>query len=587
MKKMTLADWVTEIDNGLEYRMRYGLETRWAELEALYFNVHDSSVSAGPNIVYSTGDALLSTLTVLKPTITVKPLKPEYIQASKVLESVNNSLLEQMRLQEEVELATLHSFLWGRGILKIGYDSEWGWDEKYDFGGTVQPTGFSMTRFNSQGNLIETNPTNPGMPWVRAVPPHDIVVPWGTRELNDAPWIAHRVIRHIDDIRADSKYRNVRDLTPSMSMQDFVDSYKTPQKPQKVGSLFFKGQVRTRLAEYVELWEIHDRRTGRVMVLATNHTKWLRDEIDALQIDNTLPFVSIGFVPTTRSFWVTPDAYYIRHAQAELSDVAVQMAKQRRISALKFITTPEAFDPDELDKLLSPEVGVAAMTKSGVNPREAVVTLQAGSNQQIQLDAEEIRRNARELVGFSRNQVGEYETRGRRTATEAGIVQQASSLRISRRQLVVAKTYISVMRKVNQVIFEYWKLPRITEMIDEEGREIWISYNGPGLKGEYNYRLAFSDEPVDSLQNRRMEALQLYSMLLQDPAVDQVELRQYLTNAMNDPEFSRLFKGMIDNARVRLQMSKMQAAMGGVPEDGGQGQPPALPMQGGGTAGPS
>lgn len=570
-KDLTVDQWWDEIVRAQEYRRKHGMEDFWAELEELFYHSHISS-NNGPNIVAATGDALVSTLSVPNPRIKVSATQGGQTAAARTTEGLDNELVLEMGLPHEVERANLHAFLWGRGIIKIGYDSEWGYDPEE---GEFAQLGLSLSQFDKKGNRIEFDArTTPGMPWVRAVPPHDILVPWGTCDLDDAPWIAHRVVRHIDAVKADPKYSKTRMLQPVMSMQDYVRSYQTVQAPYRSGTTMPMGSMGSSIlgrngtgpAEFVELYEIHDKRTGQVIVLATGHQSFLRKEDDALQFGGALPFRSLCFVPNARTFWVTPDAMYLRHSQAELADIAVQATKQRRLSVLKLFYAADALDEDELLKATSIDVGMGVQVKGGQPLRDAVMPATPNNNNQmLYADAEVIRRDARETVGFSRNQLGEFETRGRRTASEARLVQQGSALRMNRRQLQVKRLYEGVITTTNEIIFRYWRSPRWTEVLGAKGDPAFVQFLGSELRGKYRYRVEFSSEPMETLQQRKFEALQLYGTLAQDPMVDPVALRNYFTNAFNDPEMGQIFRTGAQNANVPVQVPGVQSRGGAAP----------------------
>ena len=176
----------------------------------------------------------------------------------------------------------------------------------------------SFSQFDKRGRRIEFGKTRPGMPWVQAVLPHDIVVPWGVRDLDESPWIFHRVVRHIDDVKADPKYPHTKGLVPVMSMEDYVNSYKTRLKPYRIGPR--APGTSSRKEEYVELWEGRNKRTGKIIALATGYNKKLREDDDQLLTEEGYPFASVSFVPRSRTFWVTPDAYYLKYHQAEQFD---------------------------------------------------------------------------------------------------------------------------------------------------------------------------------------------------------------------------------------------------------------------------
>ena len=583
-KDLSVEEWREELARGLEFRRQFGVEDSWSDLEALYYGVRKSDAkSAGPNLIMSTGDSLLSDLCVPTPAIVVKARQNVSIDHVRVLESVDNEFLEDLRIEEEVEASTLHAFLWGRGIIKCGYDSEFGWTPKDTMREGDFPLGLSLSQFDSKGNLIEYDANvRPGMPWVRAVLPHDIVVPWGVRRLRESPWIAHRVVRHIDDVKADDKYSKTRDLEPVMSMEDFVQSYNTVQKRYRSGQEWVSKTSSSEVsghAEYVELWEIHDRRTGKVKVIATGHDKFLRDD-DNILGGNGLPFVEVGFVPATRSFWVTPDAYYLRYHQAELTDIAIQSGKQRRISVLKFLYDKGAIESSELEKALSSEVGIAAAVNEGRDMSKAVMSLTfPNNNLALQQDAEYIRRNARELVGLSRNQMGEFESAGRRTATEAGIVSRASDKRMGRRENTIVRTHKEIFKILNGMVFRFWTTPRWTKIVGQDGAESFVRFVGTQLKGDYSYDITFTEEGGFSMTNRRQTAVNLYSMLAQDPQVDQTRLKLLLSKAFNDPEVSEFlqaapppvanFNGGLANANLPIPVQGMRQGGGRVPSQGG------------------
>src|SRR5882672_1733096 len=221
-------DWLDEIDYGLRFRREYGIEASWAELEALFYNRHKSALIAGANIVTSTGDSMVSQLCTPNPKILVKPLRVDSIMGSRMVEQTDNQLIKQCKMRAAVDRATLHIYMWGAGFLKIGYDSEHGFDQQYDIGGAKNPQGMTLTQYDRRLNRIEfDSEITPGMPWVKAIPPHDIVLPYGTTDLRDAEWIAHRCLRHIDLLRSDPKYENTRNLEPTLSRRDFTNSYKS------------------------------------------------------------------------------------------------------------------------------------------------------------------------------------------------------------------------------------------------------------------------------------------------------------------------------------------------------------------------
>jgi hypothetical protein len=333
-------------------------------------------------------------------------------------------------------------------------------------------------------------------------------------------------------------------------MEDWVKSYRSTYNLHRAGAPDYVTSFRPSGdgLEYVELWEIHDRRTGRIKVMATGYDRWLRDEFDGLQTAAGLPFTSLSLTPRTRNFWSTPDAWYLLYHQMDLSDIAVQTTAHRRLSKLKLLGHKSAFDAETLKKLLDGNIGSFIPVAGDFDLSKVLLPFNVPSpNLQLYQDQEVVRRNAREMVGFSQNQIGEFEQTGRRTATEAQIVQQGAGLRLDRRQGQLRRLYTESFQKINNIITQQWKAEKILEVIGDDGLPVWQSIKGEDLKGDYNYKIGFSIGGNETLQERKQTAVGLFMQLLSipgpngGPMFDPAALARYLASAFNDPEFSSTF----------------------------------------------
>ena len=325
MSKKTPDEWLEDIDNGLEFRETFGIEQAWPDLENDYFNRPKSAASIGPNLIYAMGDSLISGITVPRPEIVVEAKHPNFVNKAPIVESLDNAFIEDLKMKLHVGRAMVFNFLKGRAILKIGYDSEFGWNPILDVGlqadaqSGQQPSllGMSLSQFDDRGNRIEFANTQPGMPWIAAVNPSDIVVPWGCVDLETAPWVAHRIIRPNSAIKKDRKYKNTRDLEPDKTMEDFIESYRYFRaeyaKRRHYKSDFSHNYNKD--PKYNELWEIHDRSDNTVKVISKNYDKYLRNDPNLILKICGMPFVSTTFVDHPYSFWTTPAAFYLKQVQ--------------------------------------------------------------------------------------------------------------------------------------------------------------------------------------------------------------------------------------------------------------------------------
>ncbi len=536
--KDNVEDWRERIEAALDYRRKYASEHAWAQLEVMFQNLPGSGAEIGPNLIYEMGDALLSRLGVHDADMNIGPslIDPRSMKTYRTVSALDRWLMGEMEVPSVMQDVILNAYLWHRGIVKIGYDSEWGFDQGFDIGSIQEPLGMTLTQFSKQGKRLEYRMGKPGMPWVAAVLPHDFVVPWGVHHLRDAPWCAHRIIRHIDLLKADAKYVKTRDVQPDRSMKDVIESHLRVTPKQGVKELTAITRNASQRAEFVELWEIHNKVTGEIITISEKFVH--RKERDPLQIDG-LPFKAMTFIPHPRTFWGTPPAAYLRFHQAEQYDIAIQASNQRRANSLKFLVREGAMEREELEKALSHRVGIAAMMKNSANLDNDIKIMPHGSNFEIWNEAEFSRRNARETAGFSRNQLGEFDQSSRRTATESGLVAQGAEARLGLRQRAVSKLYIDTFRFINQAIFTFWKTPRIVQVAPEE----WPQFTGEEIKAEFSYNVAFGVKPPGDLRSQRIEALNFYLQLRGDPNIDQKELALFVSRNYQDPEIDRIFIG--------------------------------------------
>ena len=539
MKELKPDEWRDELGAALEFRETYAREKIWSILEQCFFNDPKSEAAVGENLIFEQGDALLAGINVSQPNISVYAEGQESLETAPIVEQFANYLVRATKLNAQVEAASLSNYLYDRAILKLGYDSEFGYDPYYDIGTATEPESMTYTQFDKRGHRIEFSGATPGQFWVAPVLPHDFLVPWGTYSLDDAPWCAHRIIRTNSDIKADPKYSNKQNLQPQMSAQSFIESYlKGRKRIDRLSHIKRHGYSSSKNLIYNELWEIHDRRTGKIYVICFDHKKFLRNGRDFLQVSGELPFVSSTFVPHTRTFWNTPLAYYLMQHQRESHDVSFQAQKQRRSNNLKFLIDENAFDADEEERLLSDENALfARVTGSGGNIGNVVKAFPQIQSFDLMNEADYIRRNARSAIGFGRNQLGEFDSSSRRTATEAMNVSKGAEKREKRRYGAVEYLYLETIRKLVGIASVVWKRPRTIRV----GPQEWKQVSAQLLRGRFHFDLQLTEKQVMTSMQRQISALTLFGQLAMIPGANLPVLWKYVTDASGDPSFGTFF----------------------------------------------
>jgi hypothetical protein len=183
-----------------------------------------------------------------------------------------------------------------------------------------------------------------------------------------------------------------------------------------------------------------------------------------------------------------------------------------------------------------------------------------------------IDKDIREVIGFSRNQAGEFDV-PRRTATEANIVQGASQLRVDERRDLVADLIGEVFQdKINPLIYQNWTERRVIEVTELGG---WVTYTGDMIRGDYSLSVVpDSVLPLNKSQEQQL-AVQAFNMFRGDPWVKQRDLYMRVMTAFRDllPSPEQL----LEDPQVLQQKMQQQQLINQLQQQGGvpQGAPTA------------
>lgn len=507
-----LEKWKGDIRAGIKYRNVFGKAKDWSRNKNMYRGYWGKDV-VPVNLIYALGRSLIPQIYFRNPRISVVPKLPGYTPHAAVVERIDNYLITEVGIKNQLKSMILDCYLCGRGPGILGYDTEFGFNPSFMSTDYAQDT--SLTSFNKEGELIEyTDEVKPGMPWFLRCNPLDFIVPWGTARWEEAQWFAFRRMRPLDDIQEDPKYKNKASLS-------------APYKHKLEGSEN-RPELQMRLSEeqpekeWVELWQIHDKKSGRVFVISLDHDKFLRDDIDYLQTEG-LPAVVIGFNEDPDFFWWQSDVRMIEQQQLELNDIRTMSKKHRQVALLKVLYDKGMVSKEAMVKLLDgdPKAAVEIDTGSAGDIRKAVALFQSHIPPDLISAAREVREDVREIIGFSRNQMGSFESpSGRRTAHEVEIVRAASMIRVDERRDVMADVLETVIRKMNQLVFEHWSEERVADIIGPDGVKYWIKFTGRQIRGEFAYKINPEETIPSNQMVRREEDRQLLDAAVKIPGLN-------------------------------------------------------------------
>ncbi len=506
-------EWMNRIKDGLDFRKKYSSEKKWPDFRKYYRGQWAESILP-VNRIFSYGRSLIPRVYFRSPRVTVTPTRPDLAWHARVVEEIDNMLIQQTMLKGTLKKGALISFLCSVGPIKLGYDSEFGFSAAQIIGqdgstATQESRTEAGERIEYHENII------PGMPWALPVQPEDVVVPWGSTDASSLPWIAHRIYRPLDDIKQDQKYRNTAELQGTRS----ADTAK-----RWLGSQRAK---RDQNEPYGELWEIRDYKSRSIFTFCEN--KLLLSDQDDLQLAaKGLPWEFITFNEDPEYFWGIGDCEILEPQQLELNEVRTQESKHRRLALIKFLYKKGAIKQDMLDHFLSGEVGPAVEVEEQELLANAIMILQPHIPPDLAGEAQQCLRDMQESIGFGPNQGGQYKAGTPPTALEGSIVNQTFETRIDERQDILSDVLVRIVKKWNQFIFNFWTEEKVIQITSPQGTPFWVKYTGDQIKGDYFLNVdPESGMPVSRMLRYQM-AKDLFTTFNGDQTVDQQLLRKIL-----------------------------------------------------------
>jgi hypothetical protein len=549
-----LSFWKDQIQKAKQYQDHKGRLKKWERYRKWYRNEYPPDV-VSVNRIFATGRALVPQLYFKAPTIVVRPRKPGFERMAKILESVDAWLIDHIGFKQQIKMLILDSYIVNIGVGKIGYHtistelptpSDETTEALADFlGAPVRELSDELVRRRwSYHDYVK-----PDSPWFLRVRPQDILVPWGFVDEHETPWVAFRIVRPLEDVKHDPVYHNVSRLQPNVRPQLELTATISPN---------LHGQLQGQ--EFVELFEIWDKRDGKVRVLSMDHDKWLRNEEHNMDIVGA-PCVVLRFNPDGEDFWGVSDVEQIHKQQLELNENRTHEIETKRLANVKGIVDTNVIPEEELQKLEKGKPG--PLVRSQGSPAAAFAEWKLNVPADLYRIDEIIDKDFREIIGFSRNQSGEFEV-SRRTATEAQIVREAFLLRADERRDMVADLIAETFRdKIHPLIFQNWSAERVIQVTALGG---WVKFTGEQIRGDYDV-VVIPDSvlPLSKKQEQQM-AVEAFTLFRGDPRIRQEELyRQVLQRfreLIPDPDMLLVPEQEVQRAALlqALQQGAMQRA---------------------------
>lgn len=267
------SGWLKRIYRAKKYRDQIKEKQGWdANLDAYKgdYKINSQIVKAPPiNIAFGYVDTGIAKLYARDPYLSVNAGRGTSIEKAHLLEKVLNWLKKEIKLKNEVERVLRDTYIAAHGWIKVGFAGEIG-EKPVD------------TNDETKG-MAET--VDKGEVFAKFVPWEDVLfdVTLCSDPPYDCPWLAHRIVKPLQDWKDSKLYDWPEDIKPNLSTIQ-PDGKKVDEKLKDADTDLF------------EVWEIHDTVTNKIYAVAESCDKFGREDENTAEMKG-LPFSMLKFNP--------------------------------------------------------------------------------------------------------------------------------------------------------------------------------------------------------------------------------------------------------------------------------------------------
>lgn len=572
-----------ELERSRAWREAEGYDAMWTDMINIYKG--DSIIPSGSsaddriaiNQAFSTINVIYPAISVSRPEITVQANRSDMETRAVFVQAMVNHQWERYRFQEPFRRAVKDSLLVGHGWCKM----LWSYEEtekdltEEEFAARFQSALQNETAIAAEEEremvtdeelakqiMGQSKQTLVDRPVMERISVHDMFVNPEATSLEDARWVAQRVVRHIEDVHNDPAYS------------------KKARESVQAGLLLSNSQNKTaeesyKSKELVEVFEFYDLHRKTMSTFATGAREYLIRP-RAMPYAFGHPFEQLRNYEIPDHFYPMGDLESIAPLIKELSKTRSEMMNHRARYARKYIARKSAINKADLSKIASKRDGEVIFIEDDNVPLNDViqpvnqVSMDPGLYNWSQLISQDIE-DISGVSEFMRGGGGQI----RRTATEASLMQDAANVRTAEKLDRVETFIAQLATKLLQINQQYVTGEQVAKIVGRDGASLWVPYTREDIKGQYDFRVEGGSTVPKNETFRRQSALGMLQAMAPFIETGQINTQELMRVVLRDG-FN------IKNPEKFLQQPQEQdpmAQQGGMP---GQGQQAAL---GGGGSG--
>ena len=340
-------------------------------------------------------------------------------------------------------------------------------------------------------------------PFVERISPFDVFVDPEATCMDDARWIAQKIVRPLEDAQKDQRYK------PSVRKRLDADAGVNPQYV----SQYENERNRVLDEDRVTIWEFYDIAENTMSVFSENSDGFLVDPVP-MPYAYGQPFVMIRNYDIPDLFYPMGDLESIESLQLELDKTRSQLMNDRKRYARKYLYHERSFGPAGREALESDEDGrLVPVLDENKSLSDVVIPMpQSPISPEIYAYSEIIENDINTVSGVS-----EY-ARGampeiRRTATEASIVADAQNARAADKLAIIEISISEMGRRVIQLMQQFMTGDEMARVSKKGGESLWVPYSRDDILGEYDFSVEAGSTQRMNDTIRKQQAVSLLNAI--------------------------------------------------------------------------
>ena len=596
MPRLTRADKYEIIQRKLEgaarWRDEMGYDDLWRRMNDLYRGKHWPRTTVNRedlvavNLAFSTVNVIAPSVSVNYPKIVVSPNREDNQDHATFVEAVINYLWKHHDFRKPFQRSVKDFLIFGHGWLKVG----WKFVEQERALGDVEREEMLETAMAEMDLLAEEDPFIAGelpdnqkleadipttamtivedQPFVERVSPFDVFIDPEATSMEDAQWIAQRIVRPLEEAKNDKRYK--ASARKNLSADSLLNPLFAPTDRQEQEQYLIN-------EERTVIFEFYDIANNTMSVVPQSGAEFLVNPTP-MPYAYGQPFVMMRNYDVPDYFYPMGDLESIESLQLELAQTRSQLVNARKRYARKYLYHERSFGPEGREALESDEDGRLVPVVDENKPLSEVVvpmpqTPLSADVYNFSAIIEEDINTVSGVSEYARVQMPEI----RRTATEASIIADAGNSRVAEKLAIVELSIAHVARRVVQVMQQFMTGEHMARVSTRGPQDLFITYTRDDIVGEFDFSVeAGSTQPInDTVRKRQAVELMQAMAPLVGTVIDPAALARYvLQNAFAVKDADKFILQQQTSPGTPVEgVSAPQGLPDGAPMGGPQGPP--------------